>query len=333
MLRSLSVLALVLALLVACGPGKGKFRFTVDIKKLQNAELLICPIDYAITAPDTMRISDGRMDYTGTMSTDEPQLVRISFMNTEVSLLAIAESNATLRLEGEATQLARLRVLGSEQNQLLTDFRLSVVDKTKRDQQMAAAEFIRKHIDQMVAVAAFVQYFAEQTEVSTQLAMSVARELREAHKAQAWVAQLTQTLEAQWRSGKGERLPQFSLTARGGRVVTNADFAGKPFAIVVWASWNNKQPSYATTLRQAVPQLAQLHISLDTDSAMARGIILRDSITAPVIMERRGLASPTVRLFGIHQVPTCILVDASGRIVGREVSVEHISTQAQKLFQ
>lgn len=331
MLRTSLFFILMLALLTACGPGKGKFSFSADIKKLQNAELLLVPIDYAGQAPDTLRIADGRLDYTGTMPNDEPQLVRITFLNTEVSFLAVAESNEALRLEGEATQLARLRVLGSTQNQWLTDFRLSVVDKTKRDQQMAAAEFVRKHIGTMAGVAAFIQYFAEMPEVSTQLGLGVAKELREAHKDKAWVVALTHKLEARWRSSKGEQLPAFKLTTTQGRTLTNADFTGKPFAILVWASWNNKLPSYTSELRRALPQLSQMHITLDSDSAMARGIIVRDSISAPVVMDRKGLASPAVQLFGISQVPTCLLVDKTGRIIARDMPVDQLKTLAAPL--
>ncbi|MDO4714753.1 MAG: TlpA disulfide reductase family protein [Bacteroidales bacterium] len=326
-----ALLASLIALCSACGPGKGKFTITSEIKKLQHAELLIYAADGSWTKPDTMHIIDGRLDYTGRLTGDEPQIVRISFQSTDFSFLAIAESNTRLRIEGEATQLARLRVLGSEQNQRLTDFRLFVADKTLRDQQMAAAEFIRKHINQAAGVAAFVQYFAEGKDVSVQLATSVAKELRAAHPSNAWVATLTQQLEAQWRNSKGEPLPNFTLTTHRGRTVTKADYTGKPFAIVVWASWNNKQPSYTLELRRYAPQLAQLHLSLDVDSAMAHGIIARDSITAPIVMDRKGLASPIVAHFGISQVPTCLLIDKHGRIVARDIPAEQLQKHVQQL--
>jgi thiol-disulfide isomerase/thioredoxin len=116
-----------------------------------------------------------------------------------------------------------------------------------------------------------------------------------------------------------EPAPQLSFTAQSGQAATLADFHGKVVLINLWATWCApciaEMPSLAR-LQARLGKLAVLAVSQDRQGA---------DVVAPFVAKLAvpGLAvyldpkSSVGHAFGVEGLPTSILIDRDGRVVGR----------------
>ncbi len=328
------LLALTFSFLFAgCGPGSGRFRLKGEIKKLTSANLSIYPVDMSWGKLDTIKISDGEIAYEQNVSA--PTLMRIIFPNLS-TLYFVAEPKKTITIEGNATGLRHLRVKGTEDNERLSDFRLEQLKRSKSEQPLAAADFIRRHAASPIAVAAYFLYFVESEAPDLRLVKEMGQLLRKAQPDNLWLGQVSRDFEFSITTATGQTLPDFSAKSLKGETITRAQYAGRPLIILFWASWN---PTYPPATRQTNSlretygnRIGLLNISLDIDSLQCAAAIARDSVKTPVLCDYRGLASPLVRTFGITTVPGCLVVNAKGQIVAKDVPINEINKHIEQVL-
>ena len=59
---------------------------------------------------------------------------------------------------------------------------------------------------------------------------------------------------------------------------------------------------------------------MDVDREVLRNRLKTDSVDYPIVCDRKAFESPLVQKLGLHYVPSCMLVDAEGTIVQRDVT-------------
>jgi thiol-disulfide isomerase/thioredoxin len=112
--------------------------------------------------------------------------------------------------------------------------------------------------------------------------------------------------------------PPVSFADQSGKTVTLADFRGRVVLINLWATW------CAPCIRE-MPSLARLQARLDQLTVLAISEDRRGADVVPPFVQKLGIEGLAVYLdpknevdhaFGVEGLPTSILVDRDGRILG-----------------
>lgn len=320
------------ALLTACASDGNKARVKGNFKNVQRAEIYFYSADGVGIGIDTLTVERG--DFKGEISVSEPSLYTLLLQNfTEYSL--ILEPNATITIQGDGQKLAAMTITGTEQNELLTAFRQSVIDKSEAERARIAADFIRQHPQSLAAIAVMRDVFCHQANPNKQLVKELLALLKKNQPKSRALHIVEQTLMPATAIAVGSDLPAFEATTIHGEAVKSTDFSGKPMLIAVAAIWAHNYNEQLRTLhevkRQAPSDLKILLLSLDTDINRLQQRMQTDSLSAPVICDGKSFQSPLISLFGIRYVSTAILVDRTGRIIARDVEPKQLLSEVRKL--
>lgn len=322
--RSLSLLfATLLALFSACGPDDGTVRLEGKIEGIDQADLLLVSGEGSNANPrlDTIKVVRGEFSHDRPL--DSPTLLTLVYPNLSTTTL-VAEPGQTLRIRAHANRLKEVEIGGSESNALLNEFRHRMLKKPPTDARREAATFVRTHPESMAAVAVFRDYFDTVEQRTEQPSLDLLELLRKHHPDNPLVRALHKRLRPQLLTARGGRLPAFSATDLEGKNIDNAQLKGRPAFIVFLAPWESEVHETLLHLkhlrRTTGRRLTIVTVAFDTDTTGSplRQFVRTDTLRN-VICERQALASPLAATLGVRYVPGCLLVDANGKIIDRDL--------------
>ena len=311
----------LLILFTACGPAKDKIRITGKFTNINDAEFYVYSEDGAFDGIDTIKISDGKFSYERTLA--HPAVLTLLYPNFTQTYV-VAEPGHEIKIKGEASKIGESEVTGTEQNELLSDFRIKHIADAPHPQRLAAAQFIRENPTTLAAVAVFRKYFANvQTTDATQ-ALPLLNLLKKAQPRERAIVHLEATFRPLLQTATGQPIPSFSCQTLNGRTVTPQTFKGKNLVIAFTATWQTDSRALLVSLHRKLTTMPGkwqcLVISLDTNPNALTASLKSDSITCPVVCDAQAFNSPLVQTFGIHYVPSLMLVNAQGHIIQRDVT-------------
>ena len=325
--------ALVLLAVAACSSPSDRFRLDGRLDGISQAEFYIYCDEGSAPFFDTITIRDGSFTYERQMAV--PAVLTLLYPNFSQTYI-VAAPGEKVRIAGEASRLSEAEISGTEDNELLSDFRRKNNGKRESDTRLAAGEFIRSHAATLAAYAVFKRYFATAADPDPAVTRSLLSDLRKAQPHNAALTALGRRLDPMLHTGEGQRLPDFNVTDIDGQAVKRSDFAGRPLVVAFWASWSNGSTPLIRKLRRLQraygKRLAILSISLDADPERCRRRAERDSLSGPLVCDGLTFDSPLTRKLGLRYVPAVILVDAQGRIVARDVEVDDLERRVSDIL-
>lgn len=332
-LRSLTA-CLVLALLTAaCSQPKDRTRIEGKIAGIKQAEFYVYSDDQNGPFIDTVRIEDGSFSYERRLG--GPTLLTLLYPNFSQTYV-VGEPGKVIRMKGDAAKLGEADISGSEENELLTDFRLKNAGRSAGDTRMAAADFIRSHPKTLAAFAVFQRYFGQAEHPDAATALPLLELLVREQPRNAAVAAAAKRLRPWLRNERGQALPDFSAETLTGRTLTRADFAGGPVLVAFWASWSNASSALTGRLKRIRRahgnRLRILSVSLDTDLRACRRRAERDSTEAVTVCDGKAFGSPLAETFGVRYIPGNLLIDAGGKIVARDIPADELEAHVDRLL-
>lgn len=115
----------------------------------------------------------------------------------------------------------------------------------------------------------------------------------------------------------GDRAPHFTITADGGRQITEKNFGGKLLLVNFWASWCppcvEETPSLDQMARRFAPNgLVVLAISVDKDPAAYHRFLERQKVSFLTALDPEQKINSD---YGTFQYPESYLIDTSGKVV------------------
>ena len=125
--------------------------------------------------------------------------------------------------------------------------------------------------------------------------------------------------------GKGKEVPDIRLPLEDGQAIQLYDLRGKHVLLTFWASWapgcldemQNIKRIYDET-RNAADKFVMVNLSIDKDketwkrSVKALGINREGWLQA---YDSQNEVSPAAKLFGIRDIPKCILISPDGKAI------------------
>lgn len=316
--------ALLLAtslLLTACGVGKDRVRFEGKLENINDAEFYIYSDEGGFEGVDTIRIQDGEFVYERKLL--RPVLASLLYPNFTQSHV-ILEPGKTIKMKGDASRVGEARITGTEENELLTDFRTDQIGKSEANRFLAAEQFIRQHAGTMAAVAVFKAYFATSRQKNVKLSMEMLQTLQKAQPKNYAVNYLWNFYQPIFMNGVGEQLPEFSAETTEGKQVTQKDFEGKKLLVVAVGFWTPDSRTFLKELKKKLDAAGNpfevLLVSLDVDRGGLRKQLQQIDVNYPVICDRQSFNSPLVGTFGLRYVPSAMVVNSQGKIIQRDVT-------------
>ena len=129
-------------LFLSCGPDGDHFELTGKFKGFNQGELYIYATDGPSQKLDTIAIVNGSFEYSATI--DGPRTYVIVFPNFS-ELPVIGEPGEDVEIEGDASHLKEVEVKGSDENEVMTAFRLQTSQMTPPEVAKTAEAFIKDH--------------------------------------------------------------------------------------------------------------------------------------------------------------------------------------------
>ena len=310
-------------LLSGCAGRSGRFKMEGRLLHLNQGQLLVYSPDGGISGLDTITIQAGRFVYETEMH--DPSTLVIVFPNFSEQPV-FAESGGKVTIKGDASHLREMEVEGSDDNELMTDFRQLLAKNSPLDAPKLTADFVKEHPESRVGAYLVNTYLVKSDQPDYATAIKLVKLMRKEQTRNGQLVLLERQLSQFGSVRVGQPLPHFKAVTLDGRTVTQQDFAHRDGIVLVWASWCYESLGSLRTLQEAKkkkPDLQVLTICLDANRKECEKTLRLDNITLPTVCDGRMLDCPLLSRLSLSDVPDNIVL-AAGRVKKRSVSATEL---------
>ena len=327
------MMLLSMVLLTGCGDHRPTFLLEGTFKGFNQGELYICDINGNFPI-DTVAVVKSQFHYE--VALDDPTAFVIIFPNySEVPVYG--EKGAKVTIEGDVSHLREIEVDGTDENEVMTEYRKKTSHQTPPEVALSTEQFIKDH-----PTSPFALYLIRKV-----LIQSPQPDYKRAADLMALVIQAnpdaTDDLKALMRQMEGlsylkdgGRLPSFTVTDINGETVKSSDLNAKVNVITVWNTDNFEGQGILRQLqkkqKEAGNSLKVLTVCLEADLKACRLKLERDSITWHTICDGQLWDSPFIQQTGLSFIPDNILIDDKGKILAHSLSQEELMSRIEKLL-
>ena len=324
------LLTLVLA---GCSEPNSNFRMEGSFKNFNQGELYVYSLDpQAKGLKDTIQLMNGKFAYE--LAVEDSLMLSIIFPNYS-ELPVFASKGGQVNVTGDASHLKGTEVRGTEENDLLTEFRLSTNELMPPEVLKAAAKFVEEHPQSAISLYLIQKHFLLRQDPDYKQAIRLLDIMVKASPSNDQLRQLRSQLQNLQRVALRSSLPTFAAVTVDGKKVSDADLKGKIGVISIWSTWQldgYMQQQIHEMTRRYGSRLAVIGISMDASLKDCRDAMRRDSITWPTVCDGMVWQSPLVSQLGISAVPDNIVVNEHGTIIARSLSARELTEKIKTLL-
>lgn len=323
-------LLLLTLVVVSCGAPSGHFRLEGRLRNFNQGEFYLYSSD-GLVRLDTIPVVEGRFSFEAPAE----ELTTFSLIFPNFSELPIfAKSGVTVDIQGDASHLKEVRVSGSNENDLMTEFRLKVAEMTPPQTIKEAETFVSEHPATAASLYLLNRYFLMKDEPDYKKALKLCAEMVKAQPDNGQLQELEKQLKSLRYLKEGQQLPSFTAVDMCGQHVSNATLSGEVNVITVWSTWNYESGNLMRQLRLLKKdfggRLGLLSISVDASKSDCRNVVDRDSLNWNIICDGRMLDTPILTQLGIADIPYNLLVDRSGKILAVNLGQTQLKERIKK---
>jgi len=135
----------------------------------------------------------------------------------------------------------------------------------------------------------------------------------------------------------GELAPNFSAPDLDGQMVSLKQSLGKVTIIDFWASWcgpcRAENPNVVALYNEFHPKgLNIIGVSLDKDAAKWEEAIGKDKLAWIHVSNLKHWQEPIAKQYGVESIPATFILDASGKIVAKDLRGEELKAKVAELL-
>lgn len=322
---------LLTLVLVSCGADSRHFRIDGRLLNLNQGEFYVYSPDGAVDGIDTIKVMAGRFSYE--TECDRPATLFIVFPNyTEQPVFA--RPGKTVDIKGDASHMKEMKITGTKDNELMSDFRSQVADATPPEAQKAAAQFIDDHADSPVGVYLVRKYFIQVAQPDYAAASRLVAKMMAAQPDNGVLKRLSGDLKKAPAATKGRAVKIAPTRDLDGNVVNTATLTSAATTIVMTcASWNFESMSQlrlaADMAKASGKDIKVIGISIDASPADCRRYAKVQNFKCPVICDGNMVDTPILRSLGLYSIPDNVVLQ-HGRITDAHLSNDDIRKLVEK---
>lgn len=350
------LLILILSVFVSCTKSPS-YKLEINLRSAEGKAYLAQRIKGEWIKLDSTEFVDGTCQFSGVVK--NPDMYYLTVGNRKDRLGFFIE-NSVIKINGVIDSLSFAKVSGSVVNDEFKSLqdKLDELDKqgTEFFEKSKAAEKAgeKASADSLMALAenTFAAIDAQQKEyikanpasyISPYLLSRVHYEM-EAEELESFLSALDSkldsmptvlTLEERVRKLQsvaiGQIAPDFTMNDLNGNPVKLSDIYSKNEYTLVdfWASWcgpcRRENPNVVATFNQYKNKgFGVFGVSLDTDKAKWEKAIADDQLAWPHVSDLKGWKNDAAALYSVNSIPANLLLDKTGKIVGRNLREEKL---------
>lgn len=325
---------LLTLVLVSCETDSGFFRIEGRFKNFNQGEFFVYSTDGGIYDLDTIKVFDGRFSYE--TSLNRKATFMLVFPNYSQQPV-FGEPGATAKINADASHLKGMKITGTEENELLTTFRMDVIDMTPPEVIKEVEAFVEDHPNTMSALYLINRYFVQSQESNYQRAYELTKLMVDADTNNVQAVLLNRKLEYLKDTEQGGVVPEFSVKDIDNKTVTHDSLKAKVNIISLWASWSyesiNLQKRLRKLQRAHSDDIKILSICIDARVAECREHGKRDSMLWYNVCDGNMWHTPLAEQLGLSTLPSTIIFDNKRNIIGRNFTVKDFNEKEKSLFE
>lgn len=340
-MKKISLITALALMVLACGKTNLKIDGTVETSSLEGQKVYLAATD--LTPFDSTEIKKGKFAFRCLV--DTPQMAVLIVKNGDNEqferLFVYEEGNIVVSVDKEG----ETGVSGTPLNDVYSDFlvqnkaldkkyenALKISEKAANDvdkEYVALGyKFAKKNAKNLVGKMAFL---------SAYWGMSIAQReeiialLDESFKTDRKIAKIIASIEQEKRASVGQPFIDFTALDVNDKELTLSDFVGKTDYLLIdfWASWCGpcikSLPSLKALYdRHKGEKFEIIGVSLDSKKEDWVGAIEKFQLAWINVSDLKKWDSEPAKMYAISFIPSTILLDKEGNIVGRNLHVNEI---------
>ena len=332
-LKNLIHILLIAVVLTSCSSRRGSFRLEGEFRNMNQAELYI--YDAVKGQKDTISVNRGRFIYERAVA-DTSTLMMI-FPNYS-TIPIFAYSGVKIKLKGDASQLKKAELKGSDENEDMTAFRLKTSQMTPPEVKKEATEFIENNPESYVSLYLLNHYFIESVSPDYDEAYRLSKLMLKANPTRRQLVQLHKRIKALHAGAVGSKLPVFAVLDINNNIITTNHLHKKVNVVCLWANWSydsRNALSQLNRLQKKYPEkLSVMGISIDATKDESKDWRRRDSISCPIICDGKMWDTPLATSMGLNNISSNIIADKNGKIIKRDIPKSYdLKKEVEKLLE
>lgn len=309
--------------LYACSGKSGYFKMSGQILHMNQGELYVYDTNGAISGVDTIHIQGGRFAYEIPMT--GPTTLVVIFPNFSQQPI-FADQGEVVKIKGDASRLKELEVKGTDDNELMSDFREMTAHAAPPKVAKMAEEFIEKHPESHVGAYLVNTYMIKTATPDYATAKRLVSMMQKEQPHNTEIAALARQLQTLKSLNKGSTLPAFKAQAMDGSMFTQQSLAQGTAVLTVWASWSFESMDIMRALKDWKKDDPSIHvytINVDASQKICKRIMEQNEFAFPTMNDGKMLETPLLKTLGFCYVPDNVLLE-NGKIVKRGLTNSEI---------
>lgn len=320
-------------LLMGCGHSGNGFTIEGEFDGMKSGELFIYSPYNPNATLDTLKIADSRFEYSGEVYDTIPYI--ILFPNA-VEQVVFVSPGTTIEYSAATNDLKNYKVEGSEENELMMQFRQNISEVKESEVPNVAKQYILDNPQSAVALYLFDKYFLQNSTPNYADVKQLVSVLRPHNPTSLLLYSADAALDNAGALAEGKKLKNIELTnpkkvkRKLWSGTDNTDYT----VVMFWASWQRNSYDLMYKIRNFQREYGEIvrfvAISLDNQRYRWEDLVRRDSLVIEHYCDGLAWASPIVNELALETIPLYLLVDKKHNITYRADDLEKIKEKLKK---
>lgn len=333
MLKRLLLISLpALFLLASCGEDSKHFKIEGRLLQINQGEFHLYSSDGTISGFDTIKVQGGRFSHE--IECDHPTTLTLVFPNFSEQPI-FAEPGKTVDIDGDASHLKMLKIKGTDDNELMSDFREQIAASSPPEIKRFAARFIEDHPQSPVSIYLVKKYFIVTPRPDYREAARMLKLMKASQPDNFIISNMLRDTKVLAQSAVGTRLPAFKIKDMKGNTITSNSLTRGLVVICTWASWSYPSTDMLRQLHQIQIDKQKpfkvISICVDANKADCDTYLSVNEIKTPNVFTGEMFNTAPLKILGLQNVPDNIVVK-DGKIVARSLDINSLREKVESLL-